>query len=497
MRRIIFAAVTGSFATLIAPSAVQAQEEAPMDVVMVMPATTSSDEAMQHFRQGQHAMDMGRFIDAREYFVAAVEAEPNFAMGHLRLANTANSADEFIAALEAAESNAASASEAERIQIEFNRKGLDNDAEGQLQLAQQLIEIQPESPRAWLMLAGIQTGLNNVGEAREAMMQAAELSPNFVPAYASLGNSFIFNETKDFDEAAEAMEKVVELAPDEYFSYVLLGGAYRAQNNLTGARDAYTRAHELDPDEALPLQQRGHVNSFLGDFDAARADYDASIERARQGQGPFFAVWRALVSVYAGEPGAAVDELTELAAAIDGMGVPGPRGLKIFALTTAAQIALHHNMHDRAESILEQRAVLQMEQAEVVGGDAVLRGSQANITYWQGVLAARKGDYETAATKAQEFMTYLEPDANPRRNEPAHDLLGLASLLQGDYEGAIGHYEHANPNNIYTQYHLGLAYEGAGNTAEAQEIFSAIEYYNFNSAGYALIREDVQAKVGM
>ena len=475
----------------------QITAEAGMDVVMVVPVTTSSEAAMAQFNQGQYALDMGRGIDAREHFLAAVAADPSFAMGQLRLANTANSADEFIEALEAAEANAEGASEAERIQIEFNRKGLDNDAEGQLELAQQLVEAQPQSPRALLMLAGIQSGLNHMDEARESAMQAAQLSPNFVPAYGFLGNSYIFNEPKDFDKAVENMRKVVELAPDEPNSHDFLGDALRAQNDLTGARDAYTKAHELDPESALPVQQRGHVNSFLGDYEAARADYDASIQLARAGQGPSFAVYRALVSVHAGQPGAAIDELTELAAAIDGMDVPGPRGLKIFALTTAAQIALHHNMHDRAESILAERAILQLEQAEVVGGDAVLRGAQANIAYWDGVLAARKGDYEGAAAKAQEFMTLLEPDANPRKNEPAHDLLGLTSLLQGDYEGAIGHYEHANPNNIYTQYHLGLAHEGAGNAAEAQEIFAGIVYNNFNSPGYALIRNDVQAKVSM
>jgi tetratricopeptide (TPR) repeat protein len=475
----------------------QITAEAGMDVVMVMPVTTSSEAAMAHFNQGQHAMDMGRFIDANEHFEAAVAADPSFAMGHLRVANTANSAAEFIEALEAAEANAEGASEAERIQIEFNRKGLDNDAEGQLQLAQQLVEAQPESPRALLMLAGIQSGLRQMDEARASAMKATQLSPNFVPAYGFLGNNYIFSEPKDFDKAVENMRKVVELAPDEQNSYDFLGDALRAQNDLTGARDAYTRAFELAPDNASPVQQRGHVNSFLGDYDAARADYDASIQRARAGQGPSFAVYRALVSVHAGDPSAAIDELTELAAAIDGMNVPGPRGLKIFALTTAAQIALHHNMFDVAEPILEQRAPLMIEQAEEISGDAVMRGNQANNAYWAGVLAARKGDYEGAAAKAQEFMTLLEPDANPRRNEPAHDLMGLTSLLQGDYAGAIAHYEQANPNNIYMLYHIGLAHEGAGNTAEAQAIFERLVYNNFNSPGYALIRKDVQAKVGM
>ncbi|NIM51275.1 MAG: tetratricopeptide repeat protein [Gemmatimonadales bacterium] len=462
--------------------------------VMVMPVTTSSDAALADFKRGQHAMDMGRFFDAREYLETAVEADPDFALAHLGLANIANSAAEFVASLDAAEERAASVTEAERILIEIARRGLDNDAEGQLQLAQQLVEIQPESPRAWLQLAGIQSGLNNMEAAREAMLRAAELAPDFGLAYVLLGNSYIFNEPKDFDTAAEYMSRLVELEPEEPNAHDLMGDAYRAQNDLANARDSYTRAAELAPDDALPLQQRGHVNSFLGDYDAARADYDAAIARGRGNQKASFAVYRALVSVHAGDPGAAVDELNELVAEIDGMDIPGPLGQKIFALTNAAQIALHHNMFDAAESILEQRAALQLEQAEQVGTDAAIRGARANIAYFEGVLAARKGDYRTATAKAREFMTLMEPDANPRKNEPAHDLLGLVSLLRGDHEGAIEHYEQANPNNIYTQYHLGLAHEGAGNAAAAQEIISGLAYNNFNNAGYALIRKDALEK---
>jgi tetratricopeptide (TPR) repeat protein len=472
-----------------------ARPEVMAGLVMVMPVTTPSDAARESFRQGQHALDMGRFFDARAHFQAAVDTDPNFALAHLRLANTANSAAEFMAGLEAAEEHAVGASEVEQTLIQIARRGLDNDAEGQLQLAQQLVELVPESPRCWLMLGGIQSGLNDMEAARASMTRATELAPDFALAYAFLGNSHIFNEPKDFDKAVEYMSRLVELAPDEPNSHDLMGDAYRAQNDLTRSRDSYTRAAELAPDDASPVQQRAHVNSFLGDYEAARADYDASIALGRGNEPSSYAVYRALVSVHAGDPGAAVDELNQLVTAIDDMGIPGPLGQKVFALTTAAQIALHHDMLDAAESILEQRAALQLEQAEQVGTDAVMRGTQAGIAYFEGSLAARRGDYQVATEKAQEFMTLLEQDANPRRNEAAHDLLGLVSLLQDDYTTAIQHYEQANVNNTYTQYHLALAHEGAGNTAQAQEMFAAIAYNNFNSPGYALIRTDVQQKV--
>ncbi len=463
--------------------------------VMVIPLTTTSEMAMEQFKYGQHALDMNRLFDARDFFEAAVEADQSFAMAHLRLANTAQSTAEFMSGLEGAEEHAAGASEAEQILIQIQRRGLENDAEGQLQLARQLVEVQPESPRAWLMLGGIQAGLNQMDAARASMTRATEIAPDFAPAYAQLGNSYIFIDPKDFDRAVEYMTRLVELAPNEPNSHDLMGDAYRAQNDLIAARDSYTRAAELAPDDASPVQQRGHVNSFLGDFDAARADYDASIALGRGNQKSSFAVYRALVSVHAGEPAAAVEELNQLVAAIDGMGVPNARGQKIFALSNAAQIALHTNMLDEAQAILEQRAALQLEQAEAVGNDAFTRGTRANIAYFEGVLAARRGSYRTANAKAREFMTLLEADANPRRNEAAHDLMGRVSLLQGDYAAAIRHFEQANPNNIYTQYHLGQAHERAGNATEAQAIFSSLAYNNFNSAAYALIRQELLSKV--
>lgn len=470
------------------------QITAGMDMVMIMPVTTSSDAARSHFMLGQHALDVGRGFEAIDHFKAAVEADPTFAFAYLRLANTANSTDEFVDNAKMAAQHAGSASEAEQLQIQITQTFLNNDVEGRLRLAEQLVEVAPESPRAWQTLAGIQAGRNNMEDSRASIMKAAELSPDFAPAYAQLGNSYLFLEPRDFTKAEENFAKVVELEPDEPNSYDLLGDAFRAQNELTKARDSYTRAAELSPHNALFLQQRGHANSFLGDYDAARADYTAAMALGRGNEQANFAQWRAYVSVYAGDPEAAIVELNELASAVDGMGMPGPLGIKIGILTDVATIALHHNNFSVAEAALDRRAELMMEQADKVGTVESRRGQEANIIYFEGQLAARMGDYGVAAEKAAEFMSVLEPSNNPRKNEPAHDLLGLVSLLQGDYNGAIGHFDAANPNNVYTQYHLALAYEGAGNSAAAMEIFESLAVNNFNFANYALIRADAIEK---
>jgi tetratricopeptide (TPR) repeat protein len=470
-------------------------EMAAADVVMVMPVTTSSEAAMDAFMDGQHAMDMGRLVDANEYFKRAVEQDAEFCMAYLNIANTAQSLEEFRTNLQTAAGLAEGASEAERLMVEITRMGFENNVQGQLDSAERLVEIEPTSPRAWLTLAGIQTTLGQIGEARESMVKATELAPELVPAYVQLANSYLFNEPKDFAQAEENAQRAVDLAPDEPTPHDILGDAYRAQDELEQARDAYTRAAELDPTNGLPLQQRGHVNSFLGDYDQARADYDAAIELGTPNEKAAFAVYRTLVSVHAGDPQGAIEELNELVGRIDGMDIPDARGNKIFALQTAANIAIHHRIIPAAEHAIQEASALIMERAEEVGTDQYRRAQLANIALFEGWLAAYRGDYATASAKAGEYMEHVGPDQNPRKNEPAHDLMGQIELLQDNYEAALAHFEQGNPDDIYMTYMRALAHDGAGHTDRANELFQTVAHNNFNSPGFALVRADAVAKI--
>ncbi|UCF19388.1 MAG: tetratricopeptide repeat protein [Gemmatimonadota bacterium] len=471
---------------------------AAANVTMLMPVSTESSEALDQFMQGQRAADMGRADDARPYFQKAVELDPDFAFGYLNAAGAANSVAEFEKNLKMAVEHAAGASEAERLFIEIVERGNNNDTQGQLQAAQQLVEVAPASPRAWLALANVQSAMGNEEEARATMMKATEIAPDFVPAHMALGNSYVFTEPRDLAKAQEHMEKAVELEPNEAVPHDLLGDCYRAQNMLQQAAEEYTRTAELDPTSGNGFQQRGHVHSFLGNYDQARADYDAAIQLEKgTNNEAAFAVYRALVNVHEGNPKAAIDELEGLAGGIDAMGIPEPTGFKIFALNNAAQIALHHKMIPEAEHALQQHADLLMQQAQQIGTPAADRDARSTVALFGGYLAANKGDYETATAKAQEFMTIVEPNTNPRKNEPAQALLGYVSLLQGDFDGAITHYEQSNPNNIYTTYYHAMALEGAGRAEEAKTLYQRVATENFNSAGLALVKKDAMAKAEM
>lgn len=487
-------------AALIPLSACERQEpseSAAMSEAVDLPVTTESEEAREHFVLGRHAADVGRFDDAIVHFDAAIAADPTFASAHLARADAGNSLEEFQVHLAHAEENAAGASEAERILIEIARLDFDGDLPGRLAAAERLTAAHGASPRAWMALAAAQSANNDETAARASFDRAAELDPNFTPAHIALANSWLFLEPRDFARAQSHAERAAEIEPNEANPQDILGDTYRAQGLLAEAAVAYGRTAELDPESGAGYQQRGHVNTFLRDYEAARADYDAAIEIEKgKNTEPSFGVYRALVSVHEGDPAAAIDELEDLLGRIDGMGVPEPRGQKIFALNTIARIAIHSGDGEAAASALERRDALLAEQAEQIGNESARRNARAAAAISQGELAAFSGDFATATDRAREYMTIVEPEADPARDEPAHALLGYVALQQGNAEEAIAHFDQADPDNVYAQYWRALALEGAGRTDEAKVLFGEVATNNFNSPELALVRAEAEAKAG-
>jgi tetratricopeptide (TPR) repeat protein len=245
------------------------------------------------------------------------------------------------------------------------------------------------------------------------------------------------------------------------------------------------------------LQQRGHVNAFAGNYAAARADYDSAIALGRANEQAGYSPFRAYVSVYAGDPKAAITELNRLVAGVDAMAVPEPRGVKIAALSDIAVIAIDTKNFPAAVEALRQRSLLLLQQADQVGTAAFRRNQEANIAYFDAWVAARQGDYTAAARATDRVGVAVTPDANPRKLEPVHELKGYIALYQGNFREAAGHFAEGNLNDPYIKYQYAVALAGGGEKDKAQRLFRELAVYNFNNVGYALIRKDAQQKAAV
>jgi tetratricopeptide (TPR) repeat protein len=424
-----------------------------------------------------------------------VVADPNFAIGQLYAAFNGASLADYKTHLDAAVRAVDGATPAEQVWIRAERKNADNDVTGQIELAEQLVQVMAENPRAYLYLAGAQFNANKREESRATLLRGTQVDPSYAQAWIQLGNSYLVTEPRDIEKADAYIRKAVALQPNEAVVHDYMGDVYRAENKLPEARAEYTRMAELAPDRGEGYQQRGHVNSFLGNFDEARADYDRAIALSDPSLKPQYATFRALVSVYAMDPAAAESELDGIVATID----PNSRnanGAKIFALTSEARIALHNRHFDVAQRAIDQaREVYRQQAAEEGRSDAFRRNAEVQIAYWEGMLAARRGNYAAARAKAQDIMSLVAQDQSPRKNEPAHELLALTDFLQGNFQSAADHYAEANRDDPYLWYYRGLALDGAGRKEEAKELFQRVAGWNFNGANAALVKNDARKRV--
>jgi len=481
-----------SASPLILVSLVASQSLAGGKSTEKIPVTTDSKEARALFHKGQAALDVGNGIDANAYFREAVEKDPEFAYAWLNIGNSSFSTEEFNDAMVKAKQYSKHVSEGEKLLIGINATFLDNNAEKRVELAKELTHKHPHSPRAWLSLSGVHAGLNQHEKARASAEKAVALSPDFPLPYTTLGFSYLFNDPKDFSKAEKYMKKAIAIDPEEAQFYVNLGDVHRAMNKLDQARDDYGKAVTLDQTNGLAHIKKAHINSFLGNYDEAREDYDRSIEQAQQQNKANFANYKAFTYLHEGNADAAHEALGELLAQTDTMNIPDHQkvGAKMFALTNDATICLHTGMYDDAERVLTKRTKLIKHNINEVGTAAYERAQMADVAYWDGLLAARRGDFAKAKELAAQNAELVEPDQNPRKMENYHDLMGLISLLQKNYEQAVEHYQRANLTTMYTKYHLALAYDGAGRKNEAKKMFSEVANWNFNSVGFALVRKD-------
>jgi tetratricopeptide (TPR) repeat protein len=460
-----------------------------------IPITTASTSARTHFTVGEKLLDAGRPREAREHFRIAVDQDPTFAYGWLNLAFSAPSTQEFKEELDRAAQNLANKSEGERLRVEIARTFLDNNAERRLELAQTLTRTYPNSPRAWIVLGNAQGALNRHGMARESYGRAIALDPTMFLAQTAQGFSYLFSEPRDLTRAKQHMEQAIAANPAEAKGYEFLGDVNRAMNQLEDARAAYTRATERDPKLAVAVLKKGHINSFLGNYTEARSAYDAAIADGKEADKVTYGVYRAFANVHAGQPKAAVEELTAVARSADAA-VPSKQinGAKAFALVSAVQIALHNDLLDDAERVLALYTPVVRADAQAVNDANNTRLTEAAILSWESQLAARRGDFTTALAKANEHKRLVENDQNPRRLETYHSLLGQIELRQKNFAQAIPHFRQADLTDVYEKYNLALALEGAGQSAEARKLFQDVASWNFNSVGFALTRRDAMKR---
>jgi tetratricopeptide (TPR) repeat protein len=460
-----------------------------------IPISSASNEAIQELVAGLAIYDQGNAQKARPYFDKALELDPDFVSAQMYRAFTSNSAKDWAENRTKFLAMRDKANEGEKIMMDIVLTNMEADDYKELELSKQLVEKYPNSARAYDNLAGSYNALNDTEKAREQWAKAMELNPDFIPAISGLGASYLFTSPKDFSKAEEYMSKVVEKVPESSRAHIDLGDCYRAQNNLEKALASYVKAAELDPTDEVAFSKAGHANSFLGNYEAARKNFQDARAVSEFGVGSYN--FEAYTYLYEGDHKKALSYLQDAAKTVGGMDIPesNKTGVQMGCTYDCAMIALHYGETEHLKEVVEMMRPLSDQISSDVGAKATSAYQKANMHYWDAMASASAKNYADAIAKAEMIKTSMETVNDPNKLRPYHRALTVINYKQGNYEKAVEHASQLDKDNVYDMYWMAQANKMAGNTDMAKGMFEEIADNNFNSVGYALVRNEVKAAI--
>ena len=386
------------------------------------------------------------------------------------------------------------ANDAEKMMMDATDANMKGDMNKELEVGKKMVEKYPESARALDNLANFYDDNNKEEKAREHWKKALELNPDFVPAIASLGTSYLFESPKDKGQAKKYFERLVETAPNSPRSHILMGDYYRDQDQLEQALSSYEKAASLDPENDNALAKSGHANSILGNYEEARKNFREAREASEFGAN---ITAEANTYIYEGNSEEALKFLEEGTKSIDSLDIPESNKniAKYQAAYTAAYIAMHNGDSKRLEQIVEKMKPISQRLVNEVNSPMIEANQKANMSYWDAMVLASNKKYKEALDEAEKIKMAVESINTPDKLEPYHRAVAIINYKMDNTEKALEHIKQTDEDYIQDKYWMAKIQEKAGNTEEAMKLYQDIASERFNSTEFALIRDEVDKKV--
>jgi TolB-like protein/Flp pilus assembly protein TadD len=207
---------------------------------------TQSTDAYQAYLKGRYfwnKRNIGGFRKAIDYFKAAIESDPTFALAFAGLSDT------YVLLASWGE-------EAPRETLPRARAA-----------AERALEIDEGLCEAHTSLGNVLYGLWDLVGAEAALQRAIELNPNYATAHNRLAQVLV--SLKRFDEAIAEMKRALELDPLSAMINTAVGTPYFYARQYDQAIEQYRKVLELDPDFVPALFSIGSALSHKGMFDEA------------------------------------------------------------------------------------------------------------------------------------------------------------------------------------------------------------------------------------
>ena len=451
-----------------------------------IPITTKSQEAKSEFLQGRALAEKLLAQESLVHFDRALTLDPEFAGAELARCNASPTTKEFFEHQQKAVNLAAKASEGEKLLILANEAGANGDVAKQKEYLDKLVTEYPGDERAHFNLGGYYFGQQEFAQAIEQCKKAAEIAPDYSPAYNILGYSY--RQQGDYPSAEQAFKKYIELIPNDPNPYDSYAELLLKMGKFDNSIAQYRKALSVDPHFMASRFGISADLTYMGKPEEANAELQQIIDQARNDGDTRLALFgMAVVAADSGKFDRAVQEIDKQYAVAQKKNDEGAMAADLQAkgniLLEARKYADSQKAFDHSLQLTEGSGL-----SEEIKENA-RRLHHFNLT----MIAVGRKDYTKAKAEAEEFRKGVDASKNPAQVKQAHELAAVIALAGKNYDSAVAELEQANlqdPRNLYRLYE---AYQGTGNSAKAQEYRSQAASFNpLPQLNYAFIRTKAQ-----
>ena len=452
--------------------------------------TTTSEEARKEFLAGRDLSEKLRITDSIEHYDKAIALDPNFALAHLNRANASPTAKEFFDHLKHAVTHADKASDGERMLIQAAEAGANGSPAKQKEILDKLVAAYPNDERAHFTLGGYYFGQQDYAQAISHYKKATELAPNYSTAFNILG--YAYRQNEQYADAETAFKKYIELIPNDPNPYDSYAELLLKTGRFDEAIAQYNKALAIDPNFINSNFGIAAALTYKGKGAEAAAELQKITDKARtDGERRTALFGQMVVAADAGKLDQALAEVEkQYALGQKSNDTPAMAG----DLQLKGNILLEMGRYDDAKKAYE-------EGLRMTTGDARLsQEAKDNAALFHHYNLARvaigKKDFATAKTETETFRRGSEAAKNQNQIKQAHELAGMTSLAEKNYDAAIAELlqsNQQNPNNLYL---LGEAYQGKGDAAKSKDLFTkAAKFNSLPQLNYAFVRAKAEKAI--
>ena len=477
--------------------------------VIDLPITTTSPRALTYYKSAMLSFQVGDAPEMRTLLDSALSIDPNFVMA----LEFYESEDPVLKRKhrELAKKNVVKASQAEKKMISIRESYRNEDMDKALESAKWLVKNHPESHESFVWLGQVQSDRYELKEAIETLKKAIELNPNNYNAYSLLMGHHIAagtqvmlpQEERDVELGMDYGDELIRIRGDHGLPYHLKANCYRQLGEFEKAKPLYEQSIKNRKglsSEGTALVVSGHNYMFSGDLGSARKSYERAIEINEEKANNWFILNLYLTYSYIFDNDyiGAIDRLLMVENQLDNKGFDKASLLQVKSQTSWHKMICyaHNQMEEDAYESLSSTIQNNKKRAQILKDDNVYRDIRTNEQYQTAWVNILFGKYDKARENLKRLKLIQGEIKDPTSLYGFYGLLGMADLMEGNYNKAIDNFLKGNENNIYFNYFKGLALKAAGKEEQASNEFIKIANTNFSSWAIAIVRGLASKQIG-